>query len=157
MIVKTKKYVLTPKAYMNIAIRHRAREDWWVFGIAAVIACFAIFIHSIWFPILAIIGLSGYFLFWFLQFYGVRYLEQAQMLFLPATYEISGKQIMIKLASNKGMPIEWKNIKKVLFGRDYFLIVISKAHLIYLPYKIFNGENDIKFLKFLFLNKKVAS
>lgn len=153
MIIKTKKYTLTPQLYLKVAMRHRLRADWFVFPIAAAIMSFTFFVHTIWFIVGAVIALSLYFLFWFIQYYGVRYLEQAQMLFLPATYEISGKEILMKITPNKGMPVEWRSVKKVVCSKISFLLVISKAQFVYLPFKIFMNEHEVEFFKFL-LKKK---
>jgi hypothetical protein len=153
MIVKTKKYTVTPKDYLRIAMKHRLKTDWFVYAIASALMCLTLVVHTIWFIIGALIGVGLYFLFWLVQYYGIRYLEQAQLLFVPATYELSGKQILIKVSSNKGMPIDWKSVKKVFYNNEHFLIIISKAHLIYLPHKVFYSEHDVKFFKFLLTNK----
>lgn len=153
MIIKTKKYTLTPKEYLRIAMKHRFKTDWFVYAIAGAVMCLTLLIHSIWFIITAVIGMGLYFLFWLVQYYGIRYLEQTQLLFTPSSYEISGKQILIKFSPTKGMPLEWKSIKKVFCNKDNFLIVISKAHLISLPHKVFYSEHDVKFFKFLLTNK----
>lgn len=157
MIIKTKKYTLTPKVYLKVAMRHRLRADWFAFAIAAAIVSITVFVHTIWFVIGATIALGLYFLFWFVQYYGVRYLEQAQMLFVPATYEISGKEILMKVTPTKGMPIDWGNVKKVVTSNNSFLLVISKAQFVHLPFKIFANDNEINFFKFLLKKKGYLS
>jgi hypothetical protein len=103
--------------------------------------------------LVANVGLLLYFLFWVIQFYGITYLEQNKLLFERLRYEISNQHIMIQLTSKQGMPISWKQIKRAKQGKDYFLLVISKAHLISLPYKIFNSNHEIKLMETILKRK----
>jgi hypothetical protein len=153
MIVKTKKYQLTTNTYMQLGLRNIIREQWWVFLIALAIVSGTFFVKTIWFMLGASIGLLLYFLFWVIQFYGITYLEQNQLLFERLRYEISSQHIMIQLTSKQGMPIAWEQVKRATQGKDYFLLVISKAHLIHLPYKIFNGKHEIKFVETILKRK----
>jgi YcxB-like protein len=153
MIIKTKKYKLTTNTYMQLGLRNIIREQWWVFAIALVIVSGTFFVKTIWFVLGASIGLLLYFLFWAIQFYGITYLAQNKLLFERLRYEISSQHIMIQLTSKRGMPIAWEQVKRATQGRDYFLLVISKAHLIYLPYKIFNSKHEIKFVETILKRK----
>ena len=80
-------------------------------------------------------------------------MEQSKFLFDKLAYEINSQQIMIKLNSKQGMPIKWENIKRANKGKDYFLFVISKAQLIHLPFKVFNTENEIRFIETILKRK----
>jgi YcxB-like protein len=153
MIVKTKKYQLTANTYIKLGLRNIIREQWWVFAIALVIVSGTFFVKTIWFVLGASIALLLYFLFWVIQFYGVSYVEQNKLLFERLRYEISSQHIMIQLTPKQGMPIAWEQVKRATQGRDYFLLVISKAHLIHLPYKIFNSKNEIKFVETILKRK----
>jgi hypothetical protein len=153
MIVKTKKYKLTTNTYIQLGLKNIVREQWWVFLIALALMSGTFFVRTIWFVVAANVGLLLYFLFWIIQFYGITYLEQNQLLFERLRYEISSQQIMIQLTSKQGMPIAWKQIKRATQSKSYFLLVISKAHLIYLPYKIFNSSNEIKFVETILKRK----
>ena len=155
MIAKTRKYKLTTYTYMQLGIRNIVREQWWVFMIAVVIVSGTFFIKTIWFVLGASIGLLLYFLFWLIQFYGITTLEQNRLLFERLCYEISSQQIMIHLTSKQGIPIEWRQIKRAIRGKDYFLLVVSKTHLIHLPYKIFNSKHEIKFLETILKRKEL--
>ncbi|MFW5762426.1 MAG: YcxB family protein [Cyclobacteriaceae bacterium] len=147
MIVKTKKYKLKTGTYVKLGMKNILRQQWWVFLIAIAIASMAFFIWSIWWIIGAAIALILYILFWLIQFYGIPQLEQNKILFDRLNYEISSKEIMIKVNPRQGMPLKWDNIKRASIGKDYFLLVVSKAQLIYLPFKIFNTENERKFME----------
>jgi YcxB-like protein len=153
MIVKTKRYQLTTGTYLQFGLKNIIWEQWWVFLIALFLMSGTFVFKTIWFVIGANIGLLLYFLFWIIQFYGITYLEQNQPLFERLCYEISSQQIMIQLTSKQGMPIAWEQIKRATKGKDYFLLVISKVHLIHLPYKIFNSNHEIKFVETILKRK----
>lgn len=153
MIVKTKKYQLEKGTYIKLAMKNLVREQWWVFLIAAAIMCGAFFIFSWWWFIGPVIALILYFLFWLIQFAGVTQLEQNKILFERLTYEINSQQILIKVNPKQGMPLKWDMVKKANIGKDYFLLVVSKAQMIHLPYRIFNTENERKFLETILKRK----
>lgn len=147
MIVKTKNYRLEKKTYINLAFKSILAQQGWIAAVAAVAICLLYFwIPSIWWFIAAVIGVGLYLLFWYIQFYGVTQLEQGKMLFERFSYEISSQQILMKLNPREGMPLKWDQIKKANIGKDYFLLFVNKAQLIYWPYKIFNSENERKFV-----------
>jgi len=153
MIVKTRKYKLGSGTYIKIGLKNILREQWWVFLIAVAIACGAFFVWSIWWIIGPVIALILYFLFWLIQFYGVPQLEQNKILFERLNYEISSQQIMIKINPRQGMPVKWETIKRAFKGKDYYALIITKAQMIYLPYRIFNTENERKFTETILKRK----
>lgn len=146
MIVKTKNYRLEKKSYIKLAMRNILKQQWWV-GLIVIAICLGyVWIPSIWWFIGAFIGAALYLLFWWIQFYGVTQLEQGKMLFERLSYEINSQQVMIKLSAREGMPMKWDQIKGAYIGKDYFLLTVNKAQLIHLPFKIFNTENERKFV-----------
>jgi hypothetical protein len=146
MIVKTKNYRLEKKSYIKLAMRNILKQQWWV-GLIVIAICLGyIWIPSIWWFIGAFIGAALYLLFWWVQFYGVTQLEQGKMLFERLSYEINSQQILIKLSAREGMPMKWDQIKSAQIGKDHFLLMVNKAQLIHLPFKIFNSENERKFV-----------
>lgn len=155
MIVKTKKYKLPTSTYVQLGLKNILREQWWVFLIALAIMSGTFFIRTIWFVLAANIGLLLYFLFWTIQFYGITYLEQNKMLFERLRYEISSQQIIMQVTSKQGMPIAWDQITRVIKQKNAFLLVISKAHLVYWPHKIFNSPHEIKFIETILKRKKL--
>jgi len=68
------------------------------------------------------------------------------MLFERFSYEISSQQILMKINAREGMPMKWDQIKRARVGKDYFVLFLNKAQLIYLPFKIFNSDNERKFV-----------
>jgi hypothetical protein len=155
MLVKTKKYKLEERTYIRLAMRNLLREQWWVFLIAIGIISLTFFIKTVWFFIVSIIGLIGYSLFWLLQFYGVTQMVENKILFDRLGYEINSQQLLIQIDTKRGMPILWEKVKRVIQKADAFLVVISKTHLVYLPYKIFHNANEIKFLETILKRKNL--
>lgn len=153
MIVKTKKYQLSTGKYIKLGLINILRSQWWVFLIALAIASMTFVIPSNWWWIGSLIALVLYGLFWLIQFAGITQLEQNKILFERLNYEISSQQILIKLNPKQGMPMKWENVKKVYTGKDFFLLIISKAQFIYLPHRIFNSENERKFMETILRRK----
>lgn len=147
MIVKTKNYKLDKKTYINLALTNILKQQGWIAAVVAFVICLMyIWVPSIWWFIGAAVGLGLYLLFWWIQFYGVTQLEQGKMLFEKFSYEISSQQIVMKINPREGMPLKWDQIKRAVAGKDYFALFVNKAQIIHLPYRIFNTENERKFL-----------
>lgn len=156
MIVKTKKYQLETGTYIKLGLLNVLREQWWVFLIALAIASGTFFIpDTIWFIVGSLIGIVLYLLFWLIQFAGVTQMEQGKFMFEKLSYEITSKQIIIKLNSKQGMPINWEMIKRAKIGKDHFLLIISKAQLVYLPHKLFKTEHELKFIETVLKRKNL--
>jgi hypothetical protein len=146
MIVKTKNYRLEKKDYIRFALGGVLRQQWWVSLIVLAIAAGYFWIPSIWWFIGAVLGGGLYLLFWWIQFYGVTQLDQGKMLFERFSYEITSQQILMKLNAREGMPMKWDQIKRARVGKDFFLLVVNKAQVIHLPFRIFNTDNERKFV-----------
>jgi hypothetical protein len=102
---------------------------------------------------MAILAYALYWLFWVIQFAGVSQMEQNKIIFEKMSYEIDSRQILMKLNAQQGMPIKWDMIKKVDTNKEAFILTMSKAQFIYLPYKIFNTENEKKFMEAILRRK----
>jgi len=147
MIVKTKNYKLDKKTYISLALKNILKRQGWIAAVAAFVICLQYtWAPSIWWFIGAVLGLLLYILFWWIQFYGVTQLEQGKMLFEKFSYEISSQQILMKLSPREGMPLKWDQIRRAAMEKDAFVLIVNKAQLIHLPFKIFNSENERKFL-----------
>lgn len=153
MIVKTKKYQLDTSTYIKMAMKNVLSEQWWVFLIALAIAAGYFIEPSVWWFVGAGVGLILYLLFWIIQFAGVTQLEQGKMLFEKLSYEIDSRQILIKLNPRQGMPLTWDMVKKASKGPDGFQFFLSKVQIIYLPYKLFRTENEIRFVETIMKRK----
>ena len=147
MIVKTKNYKLDKKTYINLALKSILRQQGWIAALGALVICLMyIWVPSVWWFIGAALGLGLYLLFWWIQFYGVTQLDQGKMLFEKFSYEISSQQIVMKINPREGMPLKWDQIKRAAVDKDAFVLFVNKAQLIHLPFRIFNTENERKFL-----------
>ena len=153
MLVKTKNYRLEKKVYIRMAFTSILKQQWWAGLIVLAICLGYVWIPTWWWFIGAFIGVGLFLLFWWIQFYGVTQLEQGKMLFERYSYEISSQQILMKINPREGMPMKWDQIKRAQVGKDYFVLFINKAQLIYLPFKIFNSDNERKFVTSILKNK----
>lgn len=147
MIVKTKKFKLSTGPYIKMGMKSVVRQQWWVILIVVAIMGMSLIIPSHWWITGALIAYVLYLLFWLIQFAGVTQMEQGKFLFEKLSYEITSQQIMVKLNSKQGMPIKWNQIKRADIGKDHFVLFMSKVQFFYWPYKIFNNENERKFLE----------
>ena len=154
MIVKTKNYKLEKKTYVSIAFKNILKQQGWIAGLVVVALCLGyLWIPSVWWFIGAAIGLGLFLLFWWIQFYGVTQMEQGKMLFEKFSYEISSQQVLMKINPREGMPLKWDQFKKAFIDKDAFVLFVNKAQIIHLPFRIFNTENERKFLTSILKNK----
>jgi hypothetical protein len=154
MIVKTKNYKLDKKTYINLAFKNILKQQWWMAAAGVLIICLQYtWAPSFWWFVGATVALGLYLLFWYVQFYGVTQLDQGKMLFEKFSYEISSQQIVMKINPREGMPLKWDQIKKAQVGKDSFVLFVNKAQLIHLPFRIFNTDNERKFLSSVLRNK----
>ncbi len=147
MNIRTKKYQLETGTYIKAALSAVLQQQWWVGLIYLAICAGYLWIPNWWWVIGATIALVLYLLFWLIQFAGVTQMEQGKVLFQKLSYEINSQQILIKLNSKQGMPMKWDQIQRAKKGKDAFVLFVSKAQLIHLPFRIFNSENELKFLE----------
>jgi hypothetical protein len=156
MIVKTKNYKLEKKIYIQLALKSVLQKQGWIAASIAFLLCLGYAIpgaQTIWWFIGAVVGLGLYLLFWWVQFYGVTQLEQGKMLFEKFSYEISSQQILMKINPREGMPMKWDQIQRATIGKDFYVLYVNKAQLIYWPFKIFNTDNERKFVASILKSK----
>lgn len=156
MKITTKRYQLPTGKYIGIALKGVLKQQWWVFVIYLAICAGYFWIPNHWWITGASIALVLYILFWLIQFAGVTQLEQGKFLFERLAYEITSQQILIKLNSKQGMPMKWDQIKRANIGKNEFILFLSKAQLIHLPYTLFKNENEIKFIETILKRKGLA-
>ena len=154
MLVKTRKYKLETGKYIKIALAGVIRQQWWVILIALGIMAGALIIWSHWWITGALIAYALYILFWIIQFAGITQMEQGKVLFERLNYEITSQQILIKISSKQGMPIKWDQVKRAKLTKLGFILWMSKVQLIYLPFKIFNTQNERKFIETILRRKE---
>jgi hypothetical protein len=157
MIIKTKKYQLPTTTYIKMGLVSILKEQWWVILIALAICCGYFWIASLWWIFGALLAYGLYVLFWAIQFTGVTQMEQNKPIFQKMAYEIDSRQILMKVNAKEGMPVQWNMIKRVEVSKDAYILYLSKAQFIHLPFKIFNSDNDKKFLEAILKRKELIN
>lgn len=155
MIVKTKKTQLEKNTYIKLALVSALLQFWYAIPVPFVIGAiaFAYPKYWVWFVVIAVVVAILYVLFWLVQFVGVTQLPQNKLLFDKMYYEIDSRHILLKINAKEGMQLNWDQIIKAKKGKDYFVLFVSIAQMVYLPYKIFNSENEIKFTEAILKRK----
>ena len=149
MIIKTKKYQLDNKTYRKIAMANVLKSQWWLpvsifAGIIVLNLLLNLVYTNTWIYYFAPISLGVYYLFWLIQFSGAPHLEQMKPMFQKLSYEISAKDILMKISAKQGMQMKWEMIKSVEKRKDAYILYFTKAQFIHWPFKIFNSDNDVK-------------
>jgi hypothetical protein len=157
MIIKTKKVQLSEENYLKINFRKKLKNDTKIFICCIVLFLVTLILKKFWFSFFIVLGVALYIGFWFLQFFSVRYIEMSKIMFAPTIYEISKEKILCIISSNQGFNIKWNQIKKVEYLNQDFILRISHAQILYIPYKSFNCDYDLNFFKFLLKDNKLIS
>ncbi len=155
MIIKTKKYKLPKSIYIKNSLSILLLQQWWILLLILSSSLSFFYFKSVWCIVLPIVGALLFLGFWALQFYGVTIMEQSKTMFEKVSYEITSRQILMQLTTKQGIPIQWKHIKKAYIRKKYFLLVISKGHIIFLPHKIFTSKSAINLLSTIIKRKKI--
>jgi len=134
-------------------MRNILKQQWWVGLIVIALASMTFVIPSNWWWIGTLIALVLYILFWLIQFTGVTQLEQSKMLFDKLSYEIDSRQVMIKMSSKQGMPMQWDQIKTAWIDKKQIVLIVNKAQFMLFPFKVFKTENEIKFVQTILKRK----
>lgn len=130
MIIKTKKYALDQKLYINLALRQWLRSHWkWLLIPLALIilniALYATGVATVYWPAIVLLLLTIlYVLFWAIQITGIAQMEQSKPLFDKYVYEIDSRQIMLRINPREGGILKWDQIKEVEKSKDAYLLCI---------------------------------
>lgn len=181
MIVKTKKYALDQKTYINIALRQWVKENWkWGFVPLGLILLNVVLnltdvYPNYWIYIVIVLLTILYVLFWAVQITGIAQMEQSKALFQKYIYEIDSRQILMRINAKEGGLLKWNQIDSVIKDKDAYILFLdnaeamknvkatwiartvtkglAKAQFLYLPYSIFNSDNDLRFTDALLRRK----
>jgi hypothetical protein len=181
MIVKTKKYALDQKTYINIALRQWVKENWkWGFVPLALILLNVVLsltkvYPNYWIYIVVIVLTILYVLFWAVQITGIAQMEQSKALFQKYVYEIDSRQILMRINAKEGGILKWSQIASVIKDKDAYILFLdnaeamanvkanwiakvvtkglAKAQFLYLPFSIFTSDNDLRFTDALLKRK----
>ena len=181
MIVKTKKYALDQKTYINIALRQWVKENWkWAFVPLALILLNVILnvtnvYPNYWIYIVVVLLTILYVLFWAVQITGISQMEQSKALFQKYVYEIDSRQILMRINAKEGGILRWNQIDSAIKDKEAYILFLnnaeamanvkanwiaktvtkglSKAQFLYLPFAIFTSDNDLRFTDALLKRK----
>ena len=181
MIVKTKKYALDQKMYINIALRQWVKDNWkWAFVPLTLIILNVILnltnaYPNYWIYVVIVLLTILYVLFWAVQITGIAQMEQSKALFQKYVYEIDSRQILMRINAKEGGILKWSQINNVVKDKDAYILFLdnseamanvkaswiaktvtkglAKAQFLYLPFIIFTSENDLRFTDALLKRK----
>ncbi len=155
MVIKTKKYGLSKKQYINMCLKSVLKEFWWVWFIPLTIMLLPIFISGAfwWCFSITLLLIVLYLGFWYIQFTAITQLDQYKMLFEKFSYEIDSRQILMKINAKEGSQITWDKVKKAEKTKDAFILTISRAQFIHLPFDLFKSDLELKFMETLLRRK----
>ncbi len=181
MIVKTKKYALDQKTYINIALRQWVKDNWkWAFVplgliLLNVVLSLTNVYPNYWIYIVIVLLTIIYVLFWAIQITGIAQMEQSKALFQKYVYEIDSRQILMRINAKEGGILKWTQIDSVIKDKDAYILFLdnadamsnvkanwfaktvtkglAKAQFLYLPFNIFTSDNDLRFTEALLKRK----
>ena len=155
MTVKTKKYGLPTKQYINMCLKSILKEFWWVWFVPLAIMLLPIFVSGAfwWCFSISLVLIIGYWAFWYIQFTAITQLEQYKILFEKFVYEIDSRQILMKINAKEGNMLTWDKIQKAEKSKDAFILTLSRAQFIYLPFDIFKNDLELKFVETILRRK----
>ena len=181
MIVKTKKYALDQKTYINIALRQWLKDNWkWAFIPLGLIILNAILnvtgaYPNIWIYVVVVLLTILYVLFWAVQITGIAQMEQSKALFQKYIYEIDSRQILMRISAKEGGLLKWDQISSVIKDKNAYILFLdngdalkntkanwiaktvtkglAKAQFLYLPFSIFTSDHDLKFTETILRRK----
>lgn len=155
MIIKTKKYKLKTRTYIKIGFFDTMRKKWWIPTLLILSAGGLFYFKYKWLGIFVSILALFYTVFRLFQFYATTIIEGNKLFFQPAFYQISSKQILMQLTTKQGLPIAWEQVKYVRKKKKAFILFMAAGHFLYLPHRIFNTPQEIKFFELLLKRKKI--
>lgn len=161
MIVKTKKFALDKKFYINKAFKTQMQTSWYWLLIPLAVAILGLGLHfsgvykNWWVLVTAIVGAILFTLFWYAQFYAATQMDQNKQMFDKFAYEIDSRQIMVKINQKEGGIIKWETIQSATFDKDGFILNISRGQFLHFPLNVFNSEHDQKLFESILKRKSL--
>jgi hypothetical protein len=152
LAIKTKKYGLEKNKYIAMCMRQLFANQWkWAFLPLALVGL-NVFLNlsgtykNYWIYIFLAVGVVGYILFWLIQFTGITQLAQYKQLFDKYRYEIDSRQIFMKISDKEGGIIKWDMILSANKDKEAYILEMGQYQFIYLPFAIYNNDNDRKLM-----------
>ena len=148
MRIRTKKYSTPKSIYKSECYREIFETQWWINVFILSIFGSGIYMNYLSVIITGITLEFVYVLFWLLQVYSIQYHPQGALLFDKLSYVFSPENIFINIDATRGAQINWDQVLKVKYRKDYVLLFLSKIQILYIPYNGFRSTLE----KNLFLN-----
>jgi hypothetical protein len=159
--IRTKKYALDTKQYINLALREWIQREWIWFLIPAGVIVLNVILNvtdvypNWWIYLVAVLGAIGFGLFRAMQFTATTQVEQNKTMFQKFTYEIDSRQILMKINQNEGGVIKWDMVKSARKEKAAYLLSLGRYQYLYLPFSIFNSDHDLKMMDTILRRKEL--
>ena len=134
MDIRTKAYSLPRSIYLKECYKNIIFSQLWLIILFNAILGYGIYAKIKWLIITLTIIEVLYFIFWFVQLIGVQYLQQASIIFQKVFYIFNENYINICISENERAMLKWDQVKKIKIKKNYAIIFLEKAHIIYVPY-----------------------
>ncbi len=168
LAIRTKKTQLTTDAYTRMVMGEVWKKDWVYALIPFALGLLpAIFVHSWWWIVLAVVLTILFVLFRSAQVTGVTQLEQSKPLFERMAFEMDNKQILLRVGpekEGKAMQLTWDLIDRARRDAEAYTLYLKPGTppagmaawrlwlartfdvpvFLHLPLRVFNSPNDVK-------------
>lgn len=134
MDIRTKAYSLPRSIYLKECYKNIIFSQLWLIILFNAVLGYGIYAKIKWLIITLTIIEVLYFIFWFVQLIGVQYLQQASIIFQKVFYIFNENYINICISENERAMLKWDQVKKIKIKKNYAIIFLEKAHIIYVPY-----------------------
>ena len=134
MDIRTKAYSLPRSIYLKECYKNIIFSQWWLIILFNAVLGYGIYAKIKWLIITLTIIEVLYFIFWLIQLIGVQYLQQASIIFQKVFYIFNENYINICISENERAMLKWDQVKKIKIKKNYAIIFLEKAHIIYVPY-----------------------
>ena len=148
MDIRTKAYSLPRSIYLKECYKNIIFSQLWLIILFNAILGYGIYAKIKWLIITLTIIEVLYFIFWFVQLIGVQYLQQASIIFQKVFYIFNENYINICISENERAMLKWDQVKKIKIKKNYAIIFLEKAHIIYVPYTSVKSKKE----KNIFIN-----
>ncbi|WP_201984405.1 hypothetical protein [Hymenobacter rubidus] len=176
LAIRTKKSQLTTDAYTRMVMGEVWKKDWVYALIPFALGLLpAIFVHSWWWLVLAVVLTILFVLFRSAQVTGITQMEQSKPLFERMNFEMDNKQILLRVGPEKAMQLTWDMIGRARRDAESYLLYLKPGTppegtaawrawmarafdvpvFLHLPYKIFNADNDRKLFEAMLRRKNL--
>lgn len=147
--IMTKKTQMEVKQFVTLGMKKVIKKYWWAFLVppAIIMPGFIWTGALIWLIAGALLVTGLYLAFWYLQFYGLSMHPQGKMLFEKQLYAITHEYlgIMKKETDPQGAMIPWTQVQLVEKTPTAYVVHVTLAQIMILPYDIFQSQQDLNF------------